>query len=80
MTNSTFGRSSVSISGFEIPMVTVPDDALPVAALFTGSPQIVDMVFPDNIKPQNTTKRIITFNAKNAMVLKEGSEKPIKEK
>ena len=72
MMKSISGQSSVNLLGYEIPIRTVPDDVLPAGALFIGNVQIVDTVFPGNTKEPNTMSRIITFNAKNAMVLKGG--------
>lgn len=80
MTNSIYGQSSVNISGYEIPIRTVSEGVLPAGVLLIGDVEIVDMVFHASTKTPSTTSRIITFNAKNVMVLRVASGKSTKKK
>ena len=68
--NSSYGQSSVSISGFEIPIRRVSEGVLPAHVLFIGHEPIVVMELAVNTKESSITSKIITFNAKNVMVLK----------
>lgn len=80
MTNSSFGRSSVSILGCEIPIITVPESVLPAGVMCFIPEPTVDMELVANIEGQNTTSRITIYNASRAMVLKVGSERDTKKK
>lgn len=79
MTNSTFGRFSLRISDYEIPIVVVPGGVLPADALFIGDVQTPGMVYLANIRLPNTTNSTFICSVNPAMgskaVLVRGTKK-----